>query len=280
MSLRGIIASMTIEEATDGGIFLAYVEHILCPALKPGDVVVMDNLNSHKIKGVQRLIEKAGAFYTRIHALVRPTDVMVDFGCGRGEYVDDVVEYRRNARKFQGKVSKVIGIDIDEAGRENRLIDEFRLLTAGSPWPVDDSSVDVVYADWVVEHLPDPDVFFREAQRALRPGGILCLRTPNLFGYVAMASSLIPNAMHGWMCKRVQSGRREEDVFPTVYRCNTRWALRRQLRTHGFDGVVYGHECQPCYLHFSSIAYALGTLYQKLAPSIFRNTIFVFASKR
>ena len=61
MSLRGIIASMTIEEATDGDIFLAYVEHILCPALKPGDVVVMDNLSSHKIKGVRRLIEKAGA---------------------------------------------------------------------------------------------------------------------------------------------------------------------------------------------------------------------------
>jgi transposase len=61
MSLRGIIASMTIEEATDGDIFLAYVEHILCAALKPGDVVAMDNLSSHKIKGVQRLIQKAGA---------------------------------------------------------------------------------------------------------------------------------------------------------------------------------------------------------------------------
>lgn len=61
MSLRGIIASMTIEEATDGDIFLAYVEHILCPALNPGDVVVMDNLSSHKIKGVRQLIEKAGA---------------------------------------------------------------------------------------------------------------------------------------------------------------------------------------------------------------------------
>jgi transposase len=42
---------MTAEEATDGDIFLAYVEHILCPALKPGEVVVMDNLSSLKIKG-------------------------------------------------------------------------------------------------------------------------------------------------------------------------------------------------------------------------------------
>jgi transposase len=56
ISLRGIV-----EEATDGDIFLAYVEHILCPALRPGDVVVMDNLSSHKIKGVRELIEKAGA---------------------------------------------------------------------------------------------------------------------------------------------------------------------------------------------------------------------------
>ncbi len=61
ISLRGIVASMTIEEATDGDIFLAYVEQILCPALRPGDVVVMDNLSSHKIKGVRELIEKVGA---------------------------------------------------------------------------------------------------------------------------------------------------------------------------------------------------------------------------
>jgi len=61
MSLRGMVASMTIEEATDGDIFLAYVEQILCAALKPGDVVVMDNLSSHKIRGVRQLIEKVGA---------------------------------------------------------------------------------------------------------------------------------------------------------------------------------------------------------------------------
>ena len=61
MSLRGMIATMTIEEATDTDIFLAYVEHVLCPALHPGDVVVMDNLSSHKVQGVQQRIEKCGA---------------------------------------------------------------------------------------------------------------------------------------------------------------------------------------------------------------------------
>lgn len=61
MSLRGMIATMTIEAATDANIFLAYLDQILCPALRPGDVVVMDNLSSHKVAGVRERIEAAGA---------------------------------------------------------------------------------------------------------------------------------------------------------------------------------------------------------------------------
>ena len=38
-----------------------YVEHLLCPALRSGDVVVMDNLSSHKVAGVRERIEAAGA---------------------------------------------------------------------------------------------------------------------------------------------------------------------------------------------------------------------------
>lgn len=61
MSTRGMIAAMTVEAATDGEIFLAFLDHVLCPALRPGDVVVMDNLSSHKVDGVRQRIEKAGA---------------------------------------------------------------------------------------------------------------------------------------------------------------------------------------------------------------------------
>ncbi len=61
MSTRGIVATMTIEEATDTDIFLAYLDQVLCPQLRPGDVVVMDNLSSHKADGVRHRIEKMGA---------------------------------------------------------------------------------------------------------------------------------------------------------------------------------------------------------------------------
>ncbi len=61
MSLRGMIATMTVEAATDADIFLAYLDHFLCRELKPGDVVVMDNLSSHKVAGVRERIEAVGA---------------------------------------------------------------------------------------------------------------------------------------------------------------------------------------------------------------------------
>jgi transposase len=61
LSTRGMIAAMTIEEATDGDIFLAYLDHCLCPLLHTGDVVVMDNLSSHKVAGVEQRIKKSGA---------------------------------------------------------------------------------------------------------------------------------------------------------------------------------------------------------------------------
>lgn len=61
MSLKGMIATMTIEAATDTDIFLAYLDDVLCPVLEPGDVVVMDNLSSHKVQGVSARIQAKGA---------------------------------------------------------------------------------------------------------------------------------------------------------------------------------------------------------------------------
>jgi transposase len=44
-----------------GNAFLAYVEPVLAPTLKPGDIVVLDNLSAHKVPGIREAIEAAGA---------------------------------------------------------------------------------------------------------------------------------------------------------------------------------------------------------------------------
>ena len=61
ISLSGWVATMTIEAPTDGDVFLTYLEQVLCPQLRPGQVVVMDNLSAHQVEGVRARIEATGA---------------------------------------------------------------------------------------------------------------------------------------------------------------------------------------------------------------------------
>ena len=56
----GFVAPLVVEGAVNGPIFRAYVERVLVPELRPGDVVVMDNLGSHKTAAVRAAIEGAG----------------------------------------------------------------------------------------------------------------------------------------------------------------------------------------------------------------------------
>lgn len=57
----GLMAPLCVEGAINGRVFLAWVEQHLVKVLRPGDVVVLDNLSSHKVKGVVEAIEAAGA---------------------------------------------------------------------------------------------------------------------------------------------------------------------------------------------------------------------------
>jgi transposase len=56
LSTLGVQASMTVEAATDANVFLAFVQHVLAPTLRPGQIVIMDNLSAHKQRKVRRLL--------------------------------------------------------------------------------------------------------------------------------------------------------------------------------------------------------------------------------
>lgn len=61
LTIDGVVAPMTIDGAMTGQAFLAYVEQVLAPILKPGDIVVLDNLPAHKPIAIREAIEAAGA---------------------------------------------------------------------------------------------------------------------------------------------------------------------------------------------------------------------------
>lgn len=60
LSPAGLLAPMTVEGSTNKEVFLTYLDHFLCPALRPGQVVIMDNLAVHKNETVREKIQARG----------------------------------------------------------------------------------------------------------------------------------------------------------------------------------------------------------------------------
>ena len=61
LDVRGVRALMTVEGGTDAEVFEAFLERVLVPKLRPGDIVILDNVGAHKPETVRRLIAEAGA---------------------------------------------------------------------------------------------------------------------------------------------------------------------------------------------------------------------------
>jgi SAM-dependent methyltransferase len=157
-----------------------------------------------------------------------PRAVVLDAGCGRTT--------RLAARR--DRIRALVGIDLDvEAGHENTALDRFLRADLCEPLPVADATFDVVYANFVVEHLADPDQAFAEWRRALRPEGSLVLLTSNTASPPLQLARLLPASLR-LSLKRHGAGAAERDVFPAVYRANTPGVLVAALSRAGFRPVA------------------------------------------
>ena len=166
-------------------------------------------------------------FYGRISALLRPDMEVLDLGAGRGWQLEIPDPFRRGLVTLQGRVRRLVGVDVDPAVLTNPGLDE-ALVYDGTTLPFADQSFDLVLSDWVLEHIDDPAMFTAEVARVLRPGGWFCARTPHTVSISAIGSRMVPNRSHARFLTKVQKGEREaKDVFPTRYRLNTLRAIRR-----------------------------------------------------
>jgi len=61
LDIRGVRALMTVEGGTDADVFEAFLEHVLVPKLRPGDIVILDNVGAHKPETMRKRIAQVGA---------------------------------------------------------------------------------------------------------------------------------------------------------------------------------------------------------------------------
>lgn len=161
------------------------------------------------------------------HALIakylRDGDCVLDIGCGSG---------RTNPFPWQEYPKVVLhGIDPDEQAAANPNLTRFGLIEDPHHWPVEDGSIDLALARYVLEHVAGPQSFFENLRRVLRPGGRFVFLCPNKFRPLSALARVVPEA---WTL-RLLRGMRESDVFPTCHRANCAGALRRLARQFGFE---------------------------------------------
>lgn len=223
------------------------------------------------------------AFYGRVGALLAeagPEAVVLDFGAGRGAFLNGGAPAHRDVRLLRGRAKRVIGIDVDEAVLSNPAVDEAHVAEVGAPLPLREGTVDLVVSDYTFEHIADPAWAAGEIDRVLRPGGWLCVRTPNRWGYIGLGAQAVPNRLHVGMLKRLQPQKAAEDTFPTTYLLNTPASLRRWFPPDGYDHYVWAMDNEPAYVGHSLAAARMNKLLFSVTPPPLRSILLGFLHKR
>jgi SAM-dependent methyltransferase len=224
-------------------------------------------------------VDGAVDFYTRVAALVRPTDLVLNFGAGRGKHQEDPVPARRQLQDLRRLCRRTVGVDIDEAVLTNPALDEAHVVRVGEPLPLASSSVDIIVSDFTFEHVADPRWAAEELTRVLRPGGWICARTPNKWGYIGIGARAVPNRWHDAALGRLQPAKRTEDTFPTAYRLNTARALARYFPPTEFAHYSYLHDGEPAYAGGSRVGWRLFMALHAVTPPPLRSMRHVYLRK-
>jgi SAM-dependent methyltransferase len=222
-------------------------------------------------------------FYTRVRALLRLVDggaTVLDFGAGRGVSAESLTAVHREVSDLRSVARYVIGVDVDLVVRQNPLLHAALVVDGRSHLPLADSSIDLVVSDHTFEHLADPAWAAAELGRVLRPGGWICARTPNKWGYIGVAARTVPNSAHTRMLSVLQPCRQAEDVFPTTYRLNTLRSVRRNFPSSLFVDASYAWDPEAAYFASSAVGDRVMRGLSRVTPERCRAVLMVFLQKR
>lgn len=181
------------------------------------------------------------SYFARVESLVRPGIRILDVGCGK-EFLVNWLRTDLHRRWSASIVDQAVIFGIDPylpSLRENPSRLGACALADHLPFP--SASFDLVTANMVVEHLADPGMVLAEACRVLRPGGAFVFHTPNLHAPPIWLSNILPYALKRMIVPLIEGGRQEEDVFPTLYRMNTREEIVSSVAVAGFQVEQIDH---------------------------------------
>ncbi|MFH1175235.1 MAG: class I SAM-dependent methyltransferase [bacterium] len=184
-----------------------------------------------------------GYFFKKyLEKYINSDSEILDIGCGRQAF----------GAEFYKKAKKRVGVDPDqEALNDNKLMDE-KYCCDERNIPNSIGQFDVIIAQWVLEHMENPDKSFEEIERLAKPGGYFIFMTPNIYSPLILFSKICPI----FLKKRFRGklGIKEEDTYPTCYRANSAAKINQILIRNNFEKVELKKAGVLTYFGFNKIA--------------------------
>ena len=210
----------------------------------------VQRLHSRFYDSVPSWVNGTERFASSVRKYLDPRMMVLNLGAGPGS----------GWLHFDREVNRVVGLDPDSAiGCNQRLT--YRVRGIAEALPFRDEAFDLVYMDWVVEHLPSPKQMANEVYRVLKRDGRLLFRTGNLFHYSYAIACLTPH----WFHKILLNGNNDTDRYRTHYRMNTVRSVRRVMEAVGFvEDELTMMEPDPAYVCMSRPTFLAGVAYERL----------------
>jgi len=172
-------------------------------------------------------------YKTLLRNLLRPEVRWLDLGCGHEVIRPWALHRGEEESAFTGAPAMSVGVDRDMAALQSNVCTPHRVAADIQSLPFADDSFEVVTANMVLEHSENPAALMSEVWRVLRPKGVFVFHTPNKYYPMSVLAALLPDAVKSRLVALV-SRRQEKDVYPTLFRVNTRSAISAYSVSAGF----------------------------------------------
>jgi ubiquinone/menaquinone biosynthesis C-methylase UbiE len=203
---------------------------------------------------------KTGGYFVReyLKNYINKNSIIVDAGCGKTGIISEFKEIPKS----------IIGIDINKVSLEkNRIVDK-KIMANLENIPLDENSTDIVMSEFVLEHLQNPDLVFKEVARILKPGGVFIFITPNIVNPIIALSKILPYNVHRFMKAKLL---KRDETHRTYYRANTFRKLLRLGKSAGFQGCEISRAGNPEYFGFCKPLIPVSIFFEKLIDNNFFN---------
>ena len=185
-------------------------------------------------------------YWSTLDGCITSNMMVLDMGAGKKSMLS----------LFIGRKITIVGLDAShEALKKNKSL-SYGVCGDAQRLPFKTGAFDLIVSQWLLEHLPAPVFFFKEASRCMRKGGSFVVVSNSLFCPLMAFNALMPRKIRDGIKRRFLPKEVEEDTFPTFYRANTKRRLKRLLRSTELKEKFFIYVSDLSFFIFNRILFA------------------------